>query len=481
VELTEIGIAQVVVGLLIVLVGSTNSAFFFLIVCTLLEGSAAILLPALGGSSIPPGQFALLFVFLRIIAPKGGLYGYFPDAVRANSWLLCFCLYGIAMSYIGPRLFAGSISVFPMRPDPAFGLFYVTPLQPTSQNLTAGIYMLGTLLTALAAYVFARREGAGSTLVSATIFGGWFFILSALIDIVTRGTPLEELFAIFRNGDYVQLSVEMDGFVRIRGFMPEASSYAGASFVFFVANAELWYRSIRSRQTGFLAIVMALILILSTSSTAYVSLAAYLALLVLRALLLPGLVPKGKIGGLGLAALAALFFIAVAMVAMPEIPDAIYQLIVSMTVEKSTSSSGQQRLFWALQGLEAFKVSFGLGVGPGSFRSSSLLTAIIGSMGVIGIASFARYLLAVVQPARRSTWGKGKDRQQTVGSAFGCAAAVCLVPGIVGSAQASPGAAFAIFAGAALAFRPTLAARAGRGPDRHPAGTWSDQPAAETA
>ena len=169
------------------------------------------------------------------------------------------------------------------------------------------------------------------------------------------------------------------------------------------------------------------------------------------------------------------------MVAMPQIPDAIYQLIVSMTVEKSTSSSGQQRLFWALQGLEAFKVSFGLGVGPGSFRSSSILTAIIGSMGVIGIASFVRYLFAVVQPARRSTWGKGENLQQTVGSAFGCAAAVCLVPAIVGSAQASPGAAFAIFAGAALAFRPPLAARAGRGSDFHPAGTWSDQPTAETA
>jgi hypothetical protein len=157
-ELTEIGIAQAVIGLLIVLAGSTNSAFFFLIVSTLLEGSAAILLPALGGSSIPPGQFALLFVFLRIIAPTGGLYGYFPDAVRANAWLLCFCLYGIAMSYIGPRLFAGSINVFPMRPDPALGLFYTTPLRPTSQNLTGGIYMLGTLLMALAACA-PRRGG----------------------------------------------------------------------------------------------------------------------------------------------------------------------------------------------------------------------------------------------------------------------------------------------------------------------------------
>lgn len=480
-ELTEIGMVQVVIGLLIVLAGSANSAFFFLIASTLLEGSAAILLPALGGSSIPPGQFALLFVFLRIIAPKGGLYGYFPAAFRANSWLLCFCLYGIAMAYIGPRLFAGSINVFPMRPDPALGLFYRTPLQPTSQNLTAGIYMFGTLLMALAAYVFARRAGAGRTLVSATVFGGWFFILSALADILTRGTPFEEIFAIFRNGDYVQLSVEMDGFIRIRGFMPEASSYAGASFVFFVANAELWYRSIRTRQTGFIAIVLALVLILSTSSTAYVSLAAYFVLFLLRALLLPGLVPKGKLAGLGLAALSAMVVVAIAMAVMPEIPDAIYQLIVSMTVDKSTSTSGQQRLFWALQGLQAFQASHGLGIGPGSFRSSSMLTAIIGSMGIIGIASFAFYLLSVVQPGRRSTWGIGETTFQTLGSGFGCAAVLGLIPAFVGSAQATPGAVFAIFAGAALAFRPVLATRSRQKYDRRKAGKDPLPTKAETA
>jgi hypothetical protein len=458
-QLTEIGMFQLIVGLLIVLVGSTNKTFFFLVVSTLFDGSAAVLLPALGGSSIPPGQFALLFVFLRIIAPKGGLYGYFPDAVKANAWLLLFCVYGLAMSYIGPRLFAGVINVFPMRPDPAMGLFYVVPLQPTSQNLTAGIYMLGAILLALAAYVFARREGAGRTLVSATVFGGWFFILSALTDIVTRGTPLESLFAIFRNGDYVQLSVEMDGFVRIRGFMPEASSYAGASFVFFVANAELWYRSISPRQTGFLATALGLILILSTSSTAYVSLAAYFALFMLRVILLPGLVPKGKMQGLCTVAIVAAFFIAVGMILMPQVPGAIYDLILSMTLDKSTSSSGQQRLFWALQGLQAFQTSFGLGIGPGSFRSSSTLTAIIGSMGVIGVVSFLLYILSVLQPLRKSSWGLGEVPNQSMGSGFASAAVLGLIPAFVGSAQAAPGASFSIFAGAALALRPVLSAR----------------------
>ena len=457
-ELTLIGLVQVVIGSMIVLAGSSNGAFLFLIFSTLLEGSAAILLPALGGSSIPPGQFALLFAFLRIFAPKGGLYGHFPDAVGANAWLLLFCFYGMAMAYIGPRLFGGEFSVYPMRANLGSGLFEVVPLRPTSQNLTAGTYMLGTLLLVIAANVFARNKGAAKLLVTASIWGGWFFIASGLLDTVTRGTPIEEVLAIFRNGDYVQLSVETDGFVRIRGFMPEASAFAGASFVFFVANVELWYRSIRSAQTGLLSVALGLILLASTSSTAYVSIAVYLAIFMMRALALPGLVPKGKMQRAWFALFAGVFVSAVAMAVVPGILDAIYQMILSMTVEKSTSSSGQQRLFWAMQGLRFFVDSYGIGIGPGSFRSSSIATAILGSMGVIGIASLVLYLRAVIQPMRRSTWGLGQDITQTLGSAFASTAAFSLIPALVGSPHAAPGAIFSIFAGAALALRPALTA-----------------------
>ena len=61
----------------------------------------------------------------------------------------------------------------------------------------------------------------------------------------------------------------------------------------------------------------------------------------------------------------------------------------------------------------------GLGIGPGSFRSSSLLAAILGSMGLIGLVCFAVHLWRVLQPGRLSTWGEDAD----VGLSLGGAAA----------------------------------------------------------
>jgi hypothetical protein len=458
-ELTFIGLIQIVIGGAIVVIGGPNSAFLFLILSSLFDGSAAILLPALGGSSIPPVQFALLFIYLRILVPKGGLYGRFPDAFRQNAWLVLFCFYGIANAYIGPRLFGGKVDVYPMRPDPGAGLFDVIPLWPTSQNLTAGVYLLGTLLLGIAAYIFARGRGAAQVLVNAAVWGGWFYIVTGLLDLLGRGTPVDDILSIFRNGDYVQLNVEVDGFIRIRGLLPEASTYAGATFTFFVVNAELWYRSIQSRQTGLAAIVLAAMLVLSTSSTAYVALGGYALIFALRAFAFPHAAPKGKILRVATFAFVILVLIAVLMAVVPELPTDIYNMVMEMTVEKSASDSGQQRLFWAMQGIHGLTESFGLGIGPGSFRSSSMIMAIIGSMGVIGIASFILYLLAFFQPSRRSTWGQGEDLAQTVGGAFASAAVYSLIPASVGSPQANPAATFCIFAGAALAFRPTLSTR----------------------
>lgn len=459
VELTFIGLIQVVVGCAIVLAGKPKSAFLFLIFSGLFDGSAAVLLPALGGSSIPPVQFALMFVFLRIMVPKGGVYGRFPDAVRANAWLALFCFYGIANAFIGPRLWGGAIAVYPMRPLPDSGLFDVMPLAPTSQNLTAGTYLLGTFLLAIASYIFCRGRGGAKVLVDASIWSGWFFIVTGLLDVISRGTPLEEILSVFRNGDYVQMNVEVDGFVRIRGLLPEASTYAGLCFTFFVISAELWYRSIRPGSTGTLAIALAVILVMSTSSTAYVALAGYISVFLLRALAVPNVAPRGKIQRVSVVAFAILFLVSLLLAIVPALPEAVYRMVLAMTVEKSASDSGQQRLFWAMQGVQGLIRSYGLGIGPGSFRSSSMATAILGSMGVIGIGSFVLYLLAVLQPSRRSTWSIGDDLSQTVGGAFASAAVLSLVPPAVGSPLANPPAMFAILAGAALALRPAPAAR----------------------
>jgi hypothetical protein len=129
-----------------------------------------------------------------------------------------------------------------------------------------------------------------------------------------------------------------------------------------------------------------------------------------------------------------------------------------MIWNKSTSTSGQQRQFWAMQGLDAFSVSMGLGIGPGSFRSSSLATAIIGSMGVIGSVTFTWYCLTLLFPRRRASDGRVDPVRTAVAAAASWAALAGLIPPLISGASPDPGMEFAALAGLALAlYRPALA------------------------
>lgn len=452
-ELTFIGLIQVALGTIIVLAGGVRSALMFLVVSAMFDGSAAISLPALGGSSIPPVQFALLFTTIRILAPRGGYLGLLPPAINENKWIILFAVYGIVLSYLGPRLFGGAIEVFPMRPDPSMGPFDTVPLVPTSQNLTAAFYLAGTFVLALSSYILCRTRDGAHALIAALLIASWLHILTGILDLITRGTAFEAILSIFRNGGYSALDLSVSGFIRIRGVLPEASSYAGIGFGIFVANAELWYRSIRPRATGLAASALAILLVISTASTAYVALGAYGVFFALRAIAFPHAAPGGKIMRAFVAGCLIVFGLSILMAVVPRLPFAIYELVLQMTVDKPASDSGQQRLFWAMQGIDGFLVSYGLGIGPGSFRSSSMLAAILGSMGIVGSVAFVMYLKSVFRFSLRSTWGLGPTFPTTTGGALATAAVISLVPAAIASPNVLPGALFSIMAGASIALR----------------------------
>lgn len=458
-ELTFIGYSQLVLGALIVVAGNLRHALVLLLASLLFNGSAAILLPALGGSSIPPVQFALVFVLLRILMPGSAAIGELPSAFKANRWLALFSIYGIVSAFVLPRMFANSVSVYPMRYVTSGDLFATVPLAPTAQNFTAAFYMLSTLLTAITVWVACRRRGAASTLITSLVVLAWAHSCLGLAGVALRGTPADAALDLFRNSTYLQLDDEVNGFARIRGIFPESSAYAAFGFVLFVANSELWYHSIRSRTTGLAALTMGSVLFFSTSSTAYVALAAYGLFFGLRIFALPGIANDAKARA-ALAAVALLvFLIALTFVASPPLVESVIDVVKRMTIEKSSSDSGLQRLYWTLQGWDLFLASYGLGVGAGSFRSSSMFFAMLGSIGVIGIVSFLIYLGTVFQPWRRSSWGETALPAENLGGALGSAALLSLIPAAVNSATAVPGASFAILAGASLALRPFELAR----------------------
>jgi hypothetical protein len=203
---------------------------------------------------------------------------------------------------------------------------------------------------------------------------------------------------------------------------------------------------------------MAVALLISTSSTAYVTLAGYSAAFVLRTLVVPWGLPFRKVVILAVLILGFVSLI-LAMIAFdPSLFDRFTHILSIMTIEKSESFSGQQRAFWAKQGLDAFVASAGLGIGAGSFRSSSLVTAILGSMGVIGITAFLAHLARAFKPLHATTWHGLTASRHAVGAAASWTCILMLMPAAVASPSPDPGVLWAIFTGLALGLRALPAA-----------------------
>ena len=453
-SITIFGVIVILVGLALLLGGSMTSMLAFVMVTCLFGGSAAFSLPSLGGSTIPPANLALVFLLLRAIMPGPRQMAELGRAFSDNIALMIFGFYGSISAFLLPRLFAGAAQVTPLRPGAVRQLYEVAPVHFSSQNITTSVYLLGTAAAGLCGTIGAARPNSERLIVRVGIVIAILHAALGFLSVAVANTRLNAIIDAFRNGHYAQLDQSISGLSRMTGIWPEASGFAAFGGAWLIFMTELWLRGIRPRTTGFAAVFLTSALALSTSSTAYVTLLGYAGVLGLRTLLVPTSIPIRKVL-LGIAALLAAAIAALAVVVLlPRMFDEVTRILNVMIVNKAESSSGHQRFFWALQGLQVFVVSAGFGIGAGSFRSSSLITAILGSMGVIGFASFAVHILRAFRPLHGSTWlAYEPDERKAVGAAASWTALLMLMPASIAAPSPDPGIVWATFAGIALGLR----------------------------
>jgi hypothetical protein len=460
-ELTIIGAIQVLLGLALFLAGSVEAMFAFLLVTTLFSGSAAIVLGALGsGSSIPPLHFALLFMVMRLLVPGSGQLRATGRAVEANAWLLLFVAYGVIMAFAGPRLFAGQFAFAPLRADASARysshlsfLLATRPFAPSPQNLTSSVYLVGTLVAATVAHVACKAPAGRVTLVRTMAVVGMIHCAFGFASVIGRGTVIEDVLGFFRNGSYAQLTQEVEGISRMSGISTEPSVYAGFGAIWFVFLAECWLRRIEPWLTGAAAMCLGAALLASTSTTAYVALAAWFSLLIVRSLLVPGALPADRALWLAVLALGGVVAGSLVLLWQPQLVERAGLFVQHMLVDKMSSESGIQRRFWALQGYQAFVGTYGIGVGPGSFRSSSLFTAVLGCLGGVGVLALLAQFLIAFKPLRWSTYVPTPDPDMAVAGACAWAMLMALIVAGINAPSCDPGSDFALLSGAALALR----------------------------
>jgi len=416
-----------------------SGSFYLLVISLVLGGTAIVQLPVLGGASVLVSHFVLGLVILVGFAmlPQGDI----ADAARIHWLAFVIAAYAILIGFFGPRLFAYGVEVFPMRQDGPG----MAPLAPSSSNITHTLYFCGTLFLAVMVSALFRSRLQFEHMRGAVLVLGAIHGLAGVIDFIAGTAGMTGLFDFFRNGQYAMVEQAVSGMKRAAGTFPEPAAYSAMAVPIMVFCSELWLHK-GDRTGGLVALLLLLGITLSTSSAGLLGIAAYVALLILR-VITSSHRPALFFRLLGmLSVFAALTFLAgLLMVLAPEVFGNFDDAMRAVTLQKVGSDSANERSLWAVQGFYLFLDSYGFGVGAGSFRSSSVFTAWIGSFGLVGAILIPIYLLPVfLAPAGRS------DRSPEVRIA-GWAAIIALVPHAVVGVAPDPGLAFGLFAGYAMA------------------------------
>ncbi len=373
------------------LFASGSRALYLQMVFCLFGAAAAIALPALGGATITPAVLFLPFLLARALGERG-LGGClrqvsFPDA---GFWLLLLAVWGAISAYFLPRIFAGQVQVLVIDRDAMHPGVFLRPLYPVSGNLTQSGYALGALCAFVGTRALLLRKGRLDHFRDAVLLLAGLNCLAGVVNLAEFYLGLPSVLAYVRTGGYAIFeNYELAGLMRVSGTFPEASGFSGFTLPLLAFSATLWLNKVRAGYSGTLALILLFLLLLSTSSTAYVGLTTYLFYLIV-VLVWRGLV-HGKIPRMGpLIYGSTLGLMAISSVILydPGVVTRVAEFFEVTVVNKLQSSSGIERSFWNEQAWSNFLDTYGAGVGLGSARASSFPLVLLSNVGILGMLLF---------------------------------------------------------------------------------------------
>jgi hypothetical protein len=401
-------------------------------------------LGSLGGSSpLIYTFFAALLVTAvaarrRIWRDLGDVFG----KVRPI-WVLCtLMVYAGIGAWLFPRLLAGQTSVFVQSPMRR-GVIEAS-LAPVSGNVSQTGYLVLGGLTAIALCVLLLHKDRLDGVRRGFLLWCILHTGMGLLDFVGKLAGAGDVLWPIRTASYAMLTeVKEGGFWRITGAASEASAFGGGSLA-CLSFCYVYWRKTKSRLAGALSVVLLVLLVMSTSSVAYVGLAILcipVALAILHSFLL-GRVDRNEIFILVL--LSGGFCTTLAIVLYDKgFFGPFVHLIDSMVINKSNSLSGQERAYWNLKSLEAFVDTSGLGVGLGSSRASSWPIAVISQLGLVGGLMLATLSVVVLRGLGSLKQYIDPETNAVVSSVQACALA-SMVAGSLAAGSADPGIIFFI-------------------------------------
>ena len=384
-SIEPIGLLTMIVGLICLQLGFRATIATFVVAA--LFGSAAAVL--IGSANIQPGHLLLAFVALAVLQRRRETAG----AINAVSmpqpgfWLMCLVLYGVLSGIFLPQLLAGSTQIIPLGTSEYADTGSTVPLGPVSSNFTQNVYMVGDLICFMMTVAVASTRSGFVAITGALLAYAATNVVFAILDVATYSTGTQAILEFIRNAQYtLHNEEEVSGLKRIVGSFPEASAFARATLGVLGFTGTLWLCGYRPTVTGALAAASLALVVLSTSSTGLAGTAPVLLILYATALMRGGFHPKGNPFSSAVVLCAPFLVAAVALAVLldDKMSEVIRNYLDLLIFNKSDSDSGVARESWNIYALQNFWDSFGMGVGLGTVRTSSLPFALLSNVGIPG-------------------------------------------------------------------------------------------------
>lgn len=327
-----------------------------------------------------------------------------------------------------PRVLAGTTEVYVLTTGGNTAASVLIPLQPVGSNINQLVRMIIAASTFVLLATIFRKFGRVDLVLRAIIIASTLHIMLAITDVTSHAFGFPELLGYIRTSSAMMLDNQIIlGVKRMTAGFPEPSSFSYYTIGLYAFWLTYWFKAEESKMAAFMVIAMALMLIRSTSTAAFVCLVVFTALFFAFQFAEAARRRKAAliylVFGFVTPTIVGLFTLAYSFI--PELQNMLDQILFS----KASSRSGIERMEWNTQALVNFYDTFGLGAGIGSVRSSSWLTSTLGSMGIIGCGLYLWFIMSALT-ARSGPEHRSSQTTQ-VATALQCGAAAIFLQSLI--------------------------------------------------
>ena len=370
-------------------------------VAAVFEAGAAVVVD--GNFGLPPAMVPGLLLITSVLLQYalGMRYRAEAPVLRAMVPLLALLGYALLSEVVLPDAFAGTIMVWPQRPDALDPR--LVPLAFNSGNITQPLYLLMNVMVAVATAIFmTRRAIPYRGLLNAYLLSGYIAVGLAFWQFAARitGIPfIDEL--LYSNPSWTIVEQSLGSVPRIQGPFSEPAGLAfylsGLCFCCLWLSAQ----GHRMMRINLLLPLAVLAMLLSTSTTGILTLAVGLPAMLLVAGRGDRRAGTRLLKGAVMLLLCGIIVLGPIFVLKPGLMDAVGE-VATATLGKGDSDSYSERTGIDAAALASIRATYGLGVGWGSFRTSSLLPGLLANGGLFGVAMALWLFMRIARLAARA-------------------------------------------------------------------------------